>query len=60
MKVLKNLDPADELQPIENALIYGKVIRGITEADFDLFCVCRLQRSIRDLTDSITGAKTKG
>ncbi len=56
MKVIKDMDKRDRLQAIENALIKGHVIRGITDAsefDPDLFCVCRNARMVRDLVDSI-------
>ncbi len=52
MRVIKDLDPAIELEPIANALIKGHVVKGITECadnDPDLFCVTREQRSTRDL-----------
>ena len=56
MKVIKDLDPAIELEPIANALIKGHVVKGITrcaEDNPDLFCVTREQRSTRDLVDAI-------
>ena len=57
MRVIKDLDPAIELEPIANALIKGHVVKGITlcaDDNPDLFCVTREQRSTRDMVDSIT------
>ena len=56
MKVIKDMDPAEELEPIANALIKGNVVKGITlcaEDNPDLFCVTREQRSTRDLVDRV-------
>lgn len=56
MKVIKDMDPAEELEPIANALIKGHVVKGITlcaEDNPDLFCVTREQRSTRDLVDRV-------
>ena len=56
MRVIKDLDPAIELEPIANALIKGHVVKGITrcaEDNPDLFCVTREQRSTRDLVDRV-------
>ena len=56
MKVIKDLDPAIELQPIANYLIKGHVVKGITQCaddNPDLFCVTREQRSTRDMVDTV-------
>jgi hypothetical protein len=56
MRVIKDMDPAIELEPIANALVKGHVVKGITECadnNPDLFCVTREQRSTRDLVDRI-------
>jgi len=56
MRVIKDLDPAIELEPIANALIKGHVVKGITECadnNPDLFCVTREQRTSRDLVDRV-------
>jgi len=63
MKVIKDLDPAIELEPIANALIKGHVVQGITPcADDkpDLFCVVREQRSTRNLVDAIVADPEDG
>ena len=56
MKVIKDMDPAIELEPIANALIKGHVVQGITpcaDDNPDLFCVTREQRCTRNLVDAI-------
>ena len=63
MKVIKDLDPAIELEPIANALIKGHVVQGITpcaDDNPDLFCVVREQRCTRNLVDAITAHPDEG
>ena len=63
MRVIKDLDPAIEFEPIANALIKGHVVQGITSCaddDPDLFCVTREQRCTRNLVDAIVADPEDG